>query len=324
MSWERDPLWAKARLFFEHALSHDRDDARFGLWCAFGLELLARAAVSSISPALLAEPDREHKHLLHVLGRGDPKVGPQSIGSRQIFRLCEVLFPGVFTSEHSTWANALVSRRNAELHTGQNAFDEYTTQHWVEGFYACCKALTEAMGESLETLLGKDEATEANTVLAVAAKEVREKVRSRITHYKAVFGDKLETERTAALASAEAEANRLAHARHHRVKCPACSAIATLQGDTLGSSKVEDNDGEIVVKQAVAPRKFNCSACGLKLDGYAELAAANLGNQYTRTTRYSPEEYYELVNPDDRAALERIAREDLGMFHPDDREYDNE
>lgn len=324
MSWERDPLWAKARLFFEHALSHDRDDARFGLWCAFGLELLARSAVSSISPTLLAEADREHKHLLHVLGRGDPKTSPQSIGSKQMFRLCETLFPGVFTSEHSTSANALVNRRNAELHTGQNVFDEYTTQHWVEGFYGCCVALTTAMGESLETLLGDDEAKEANTVLVVAAKQVREKVRSRIARYSAVFGDKPEPERSAAQASAEAEANRLAHARHHRVKCPACSTTATVQGDPLGTAKVEDSDGEILVRQAIAPRRFSCSACGLRLDGYAELAAASLGDQYTRTTRYAPEEYYELINPDDRTQLERIAREELGMHHPYDLEYDNE
>jgi len=323
MSWERDPLWAKARLFFEYALSHDRDDPRFGLWCAFGLELLARAAVSSISPTLLAEPDRDHRYLLQVLGRGNPKTGPHSIGTSQVFRLCEALFP-TFTSEHNTSAVALVNRRNAELHSGENAFDAYTTQHWVAGFYGCCKALTEAMGESLETLLGSDEATEANTVLAVAAKEVEQKVRARIAHYSAVFGDKPEAERIATLASTEAEANRLAYAGHHRVKCPACSATATLQGDTLGSSKVEDDDGDIVVRQAVAPRKFNCMACGLKLDGYAELVTAGFGDQYTRTTRYSPVEYYELIDPDDSTELERIARDNLGMFHPDDDRYDNE
>lgn len=323
MSWERDPLWAKARLFLEHALNEDRDDARFGLWCAFGLELLARAAVSSISPALLAEPDREHKHLLHVLGRGNPKVGAQSIAANQVFRLCEALFPA-FTPEHSTSALALINRRNVELHTGENAFDGYTTQQWVAGFYACCKALTEAMGESLDTLLGEDEAAEAATVLAVAEKEVRERIRQRIARYKAVFDDRVEGERTKALELAAAEADRLAHARHHRTRCPACSAIGTVQGDTLGPSKVEDHDGEILVRQAVAPRKFSCMACGLKLEGYAELAAANLADQYTRTTRYCPEEYYELIDPNNSEVVERIAREDLGMYHPDDREFDND
>src|SRR5713101_2698481 len=41
MSWERDPLWAKARLYFERAFELPRDDPRFGLWCSLALELLA-------------------------------------------------------------------------------------------------------------------------------------------------------------------------------------------------------------------------------------------------------------------------------------------
>lgn len=323
MSWERDPLWAKARLFIEHALDHDRDDARFGLWCTFGMELLARAAVSSVSPTLLAASDRDHKNLLHVLGRGDPKVGPRSLESGRVFRMCEVLFPG-FTSEHTTSALALLNRRNAELHSGQSAFDEYTTQHWIAGFYACCNALAEAMDESLESLLGSAEANEARSVLSVEEREVRQRVQKQIAQYRRVFADRPEADRLAAQTAAAAGADRLAHSRHHRVQCPACSSVATVQGDTLGSSKVEDAEGEIVVRQAVAPRRFACSACGLKLEGHAELAIAGVGDQYTRTTRYTPEEYYELLSPDDHAEVERIARESLDMLHPADREYDNE
>src|SRR5688572_20958404 len=99
MSWDRDPLWAKSRLYFEYALAFDRADPRFGLWCTFGLELLARSALSSISPVLLAESDREHKYLLHALGRGNPKIGQISIGAERVLRLCEALF-SAFTSEH--------------------------------------------------------------------------------------------------------------------------------------------------------------------------------------------------------------------------------
>ena len=43
MSWERDPLWAKAKLYFERALSQSREEPQFGLWCSLGLELLARS-----------------------------------------------------------------------------------------------------------------------------------------------------------------------------------------------------------------------------------------------------------------------------------------
>lgn len=322
MSWERDPLWAKARLYCENALSHDRDDPRFGLWCAFGLEFLARAAVSSVSPTLLAAPERDHRHLLHALGRGDPKKGPLSIGAAQLFSLCEVLFP--FTAEHRTSAIALVNRRNAELHSGQSTFNDYTTQHWIAGFYGCCKILAEVMDESLVTLLGAAEAGEAVHVLAVAEAEVRTRVQDRIAAHRAAFNDRDEADRDAVQTAAASEGERLSRARHHRVVCPACSSVATLLGDAIGQAKIQDNDGEIVVRQAVAPRRFACPACELKFDGYAELAAAGVGDQYTRTTRYDPEEYYELISPDDHAEVERIARESLGMFHPSDTEYDNE
>jgi hypothetical protein len=323
MSWDRDPLWAKSRLYFEYALALDRTDPRFGLWCTFGLELLARAALSSVSPALLAEPDREHKYLLHAFGRGNPKVGQVSIGADRVFRLCEAIFPG-FTSEHVQSAKALLERRNAELHTGEAAFDGYTTQHWLSGFYACCKALAEALGESLETLLGSEEAREAVTLLDAIDREVRERVSRRVEHYAGVFFDKPESEQQAARTAAAVDGARLAHAKHHRVTCPACGSAATVQGDVFGGSRVVDDQGEIVVKQAVSPRRLACIACGLKLEGYGELAAAALGDHYTRTTRYSPEEYYGLLNRDDIDEIENIARETLGMFHPDDREYDNE
>src|SRR5713226_5553634 len=92
MSWERDPLWAKARLYFERAFEVPRDDPRFGLWCSLALELLARAALASVSPTLLAEPDREHKFLLHALNRGSQKTPRRSIGTAQVFDLCKTLF----------------------------------------------------------------------------------------------------------------------------------------------------------------------------------------------------------------------------------------
>ena len=323
MSWNRDPLWAKARLYFEYALAHDRADPRFGLWVAFALEVLARTALSSISPTLLAEPDRDHKYLLHALARGNPKTGQASIGTNQVFRLCETLFPK-FTAEHRVSATALLDRRNAELHTGEAAFEGYTTQHWLPGLYACCKVLTEAIGESLETLLGEDEAKEASNVLSTVDREVRGRVKARVERYAGVFGDKSDDEQQASRSAAEEAGARLAHARHHRVACPECKCVATLQGDTFGGSKVETDAGEIIVKQAVSPRRLSCTACGLKLEGYAEVAAAGLGDHYTRTTRYLPAEYYELLNPDDHEEVERIAREALGMVHPDDQEYDNE
>lgn len=323
--WDRDSLVAKSQIFFEHALEVDRDDPRFGLWCAFGLEMLVRAAVASVSPTLLAESDREHKNLLHALGRGNPRVVPKSIGSADAVRLCEMLFPN-FKNEHSTAATALINRRNAELHTGEAAFAGYSTEKWVSGFYGCVNALAEAIGEPLKRLLGDDEAGEAARVLAAAETEVTGRIRDKIARYRAVFHDKEEVERKQLADNAQKSAEGLSTRRHHKVVCPACGSWATVQGEAFGQGKVghDQESSEIIVKEPMSPRSFVCSACSMRLEGHSELAAAGLGAQYTRTTRYSPEEYYELMRPEDYQEIERIARDRLGFYHPDDREYDNE
>jgi len=295
MSWERDPLWAKAQLYFERAFEQSREDPLFGLWCSLALELLARAALASVSPTLLAEPDPNQKQLLHALNRGS---GPRrSIGTIQVFTLCKTLFDE-FSQHDFTAAIALVNRRNDELHSGNSAFDEYPSKYWLAGFYRICRSLTSAMGESLESLFGREEARVAKQILDETQTEVKQRVESAIAAHRKVFEARPEADKRAAVESAKEEGDRLAHERHHRVTCPACGSIATVQGEAFGSERVIHEDDSIIIEQPVWPRTFACPACGLKLQGYAELEVANLGGNYTRTTLISPEDYYGLIHPD--------------------------
>lgn len=298
MSWERDPLWAKARLFFDRAFEQTREDPAFGLWCSLGVEVLARAALASISPTLLAEPDRDHKFLLHALGRGSERTPRKSIGTGQVLSLCNSLFPG-FTKEDLTAALALVNRRNEELHSGAAAFEAYPPSQWLTGLYKACGALATGMGESLETLFGEEEARVANSILAEDRTNTTERVKKRIASHRSVFDARPSDEQTQAKLESEEQAKTLAYRGHHRVTCPACKSVATVQGQAFGKEHMTDEDGEIVVRQAVCPTSLSCSACGLKLDGYAELEAAELGGHYTRRTSYTPEEYYGLIHPDE-------------------------
>jgi hypothetical protein len=317
MSWERDPLWAKSRLFFERAFGESRDDPTFGLWCSLGLELLARAALASISPTLLAEPDNEHRYLLHALNRGSERIPRKSITAAQVFALCRTLFPEFTEEDHKT-ALALLSRRNEELHSGGAAFDEYRPNQWLGGFYRACRSLTTAMGESLVSLFGEDEATVAAEVLTENQNDVRQRVLSSIAAHRKVFQEKQLEERQAAATRAEELGRELAVQRHHRVTCPACQCVATLQGHPFGKEHVTQGEYEIVVRQSVSPTNFSCSACGLNLEGYAEVDAAGLGGQYTRATTYSPEEYYGLIDPDNMESYIKGYLANLG------EEYDNE
>jgi len=299
MSWERDPLWAKACLFFGRAFNTQRDDPTFGLWCSLGLELLARAALASVSPALLAQPDPTQRNLLHVVHRESEIPFPKSISANLVFDLCSRIFPA-FSEEDRKVASALLNRRNEELHSGAAAFDEYRPSHWLVGFYHACKSLTTVLEETLADLFGEDEARFAEQLLGENRDNLKNEVLSAIAAHKKAFSTKEPDEQIAARAQAEELSREVSTQRHHKVVCPACGCTATVQGTPFGKEHVtHEEDGVIVVRQAVSPTDFSCSACGLKLAMYAALETAGLGAHYTRKTTYSPEDYYGLINPDD-------------------------
>jgi transcription elongation factor Elf1 len=305
MSWECEALWAKAVLFMQRAVAEDRESAEFGLWASLGLELLARAAVAKTSPALLAEPDREQKNLLHALGISTHNA-PKSIGTVQVFSLCRLLVAG-FTEDEFRTASSLLNRRNEELHSGAAAFEAFPTHTWLAPFYRCCQILAEHVEESLESLFGKDEAQVATEILGKVEASVIGNVKASIAAHTKVFNAKEEAERVKLSAEAEAQANGLAHRGHHRVTCPACGSRATVQGKTYGGERLEHRDGQIVVRENVLPTKFQCQACGLKLTGYQELVAAGVGDHFTHRTEYSPPDYYELVDPNDHESMAEYA-----------------
>jgi hypothetical protein len=319
MIWERDPLWAKAKLFFERAFEQPADDPQYGLWCSLGLELLARATVASVSPTLLAEPEQNHQYLLHALGVGPKMSSPVSIGASKVFALCQNLFPG-FTKEDFVSSMALINRRNAELHSAEAAFDNYPSKQWLPSFYHSCSSLAAALGETLDTLLGAEQARIANDILQQSKEGVEGRVKASIAAYKRVFEARPTPDRQAAAEAAAVQTVKLVTERHHKVSCPSCRSDATVEGDPFGPERLDHENGDIVVRQSVSPRVFSCKACGLKLTGYVELDVADLGGTYTRRTTFSPEDYYGLIDPE-TADMSEYVEQYMRDMAP---EYDNE
>lgn len=313
MSWEKDTLLSKSKIFFDKAFQEDKENIFFGLMCAMGLETLARAALAKISPTLLAEPDKDHLNLLHALNLGSAKTAKKSIATAQVLVLCKTLIPE-FTEEHLKSASAIVNRRNEEVHTGTAAFLEYKTQQWIEGFYKCCKVLSDFLGQTLNDIFGEEEAKAAEVILKETETKVVEKTKSLIAAHTKVFEAKPEEEINELRAESEKQGEILSHAKHHRVKCPACSSVATVTGDIYGKDQIEHANDEIIVRQTVIPTKFSCTACALRLNGYGQLSTAGVGDHFNHRTHYTPEEYYDMVSVDDREAFDRIA-EELGYFH---------
>jgi hypothetical protein len=222
--------------------------------------------------------------------------------------LCKTLIAD-FTDTNYKIALAIIGRRNEEVHSGGAAFSEYPTQQWIAGFYKCCKILSESQGENLTTLLGEEIAKEAELIQSEIETKVFEKTKSLIAAHKKVFETKEEDERILLTAEAVKKGELLAHREHHRVSCPACSCVATVQGESYGKDQIENKEDEIIVRQSIVPTKFVCSACGLKLNGYGELSSAGIADHYTRRINYTPEDFYEMVNPEDRDSMAAYAEE---------------
>lgn len=312
MSWDRDSLWAKSKLYFERSFNVDRTDDVFGLWCAMGLELLSRSTIAYFSPFLLAEPDKDQRNLLSALGLNSSIANRKSIATNQVLRLCKELIPQ-FTNDELTIALALAGRRNEELHSGAAAFLEYRHQQWIGGFYKCCKVLAEAQGESLNSLLGEDEAQTAEKIIEELKSEVTSRVKSKINAFEKVFSEKDTREQELLKHDSIERGEALSHQKHHKVDCPACKCVATIQGETYGREQIENKEDEVIVRQSVIPTKFSCQACGLSLNGYGELMAANVADHFTHRTHYTPEEFYELVDPNNREVMDSYA-EDHGYY----------
>ena len=182
---------------------------------------------------MLAQPDNEQKNLLHVVHKESELLFPKSITATLVFESVQTNV-SEFSEEDRKVALALLNRRNAELHSGAAAFEEYRSSQWLAGFYHACRSLTTVLEESLEDLFGEQEAKFAEEMLAENRDNIKKEVLSAIAAHKKVFEAKQPDEQEAAKVEAEELGQELSTQRHHRVTCPACGCIATVQGRPLG------------------------------------------------------------------------------------------
>lgn len=315
--WDRDALWAKAKLFFERAFNLEPEDSAFGLWCSLGLESLARSAVAQVHPLLLAEGDKEHKYLLHAFNSSER--APRSISAVLVFTLCNQLCEG-FTKSELKASLALLNRRNSELHSAESAFLQYPVGVWLADFYRICDVLSKAQKQTLEDLFGPNMAATARAMINQNGESLRGKVSASMAAHKSVFLSKPVDERKVCIKEAGTEVDKLASQGSHRVTCPACGAPAVVRGEPVGGESITHEDGDVIVRQSMIPNSFKCLSCGLALNGFSELAAAGVGNPYTHRETQDVSSYYGLIDPNSED-LEPYLRE---YFSDSSHSWDNE
>ena len=289
-AWDAEALYNKAERYMQQAQGLDGDGWDYALWTSLSLELLARAALANVHPALLADPDKTGSNLISALGftPTEKRFAPKSIAISDVFSRLNVLVPE-FLPEHVSFGIQHTGRRNAELHSGELGFDNVRGSSWQPRFYDTCAVLLDSMGSSLKTFVGKEEAKTARALIDAAKDEGAKAVAGDIDAHRKVWEAKSEPERQQLAGQAALWANRQ---DGHRVQCPACGSNALVWGDPVGASARTLEEDEIVERQEHLPSRFECVACGLKIAGLGRLTAANLADRYTNTQTYDAAQYY--------------------------------
>lgn len=305
-AWDADALRAKTRVYFDRAFQHTPEDVLFAFWCHVAIELLARAAIASINPALLAS--RKLNSLLYGLGVED--ADPSKVESAtclEVYKLCERLIPEFGNAELATCEEAR-GRRNAELHAAGAAFDDLP-RGWLGRFFAACRVLARQLGLELDDLIEADHAMLLGRLIDEDSESVRTAVREAIDAAKHRFAELSKTERQRRLRATHKRSDPLhvsafsAGAQKSPdppralkdIPCPACKTPGTLRGEVVARNPVHiDQDGQLVETQVALPTLFTCAVCELRLSGVAELAVAGLADPVTLTDYPDPVETFDV------------------------------
>lgn len=305
-AWSADALYAKALLYVEKMGSSDSGSWEHALWSGLTLELLARAALSNISPTLLTD-QKNWNNLLHSLGHPptESKYSPRSIAIAEVLTRLRQILPK-FDKEIEAFCIAHTGRRNAELHSGETPYNGVPGSSWHPHFYKSCIALLDSMGVDLKDFVGDEEADTALKVIAASLDEAAKAVESEVAAHRKVWLNKDGEEQahleSAALSWATKELG-------HRVKCPACQSPALVTGDAISAPSVTLSEDEITETQEFLPNWFQCVACGLKITGLSKLNVVGLGDRYKNTKTfeaaayYNPEDEYDYYEPDNNEPL---------------------
>ena len=198
------------------------------------------------------------------------------------------IFPN-FTTEHESFCIQHTGKRNAELHSGEAAFDGVSGSSWHARFYSASSALLATMGMQLSEFVGEEEADVAKKLMAAAADESAKAVKGDVSAHQKAWLAKDEKERASLAATAKVWAMRQVG---HRVSCPACDSTALIVGEPISAPIQKLEGSEITETQEYLPNLFECVACGLKILGLSRLTAVLLADRYKKTQVYDAAEYY--------------------------------
>jgi hypothetical protein len=289
-------LIGKARVYFERAESvAEADDDAFAVWLLLGLEFLLRAPLAKVNPMLLADPNGDA--LMHAAGfpGGLDSKEPKSIQAATVIsRLRRII--EAFTAAREDDATILTALRNRELHTSEAVLASIDIALWLPRFTRVADIICTHLGLDATDVVGKEVMDHGRALVDAEDKKLAHEIATRIATAKAFAGQLTGTE----------VHDRWEAARESRrypalvVDCPACGHEVALDLELVRTTNERLDDGEILRDAILVARGLHCPVCGLTLASTAEVSAAGLSQQHTRTETESIEDrFLSSYEPDD-------------------------
>jgi hypothetical protein len=296
---ERDALYAKSQVYIRRGLraQADKETEEYQLWASLALELLGKAALAKVHPALVADP-LHFPSLFAACGRQlSPDI--KTIAAKTLFERLSHLEKS-FDSRHQKFCEQMAIRRNAELHSGESPFSGMSPEAWEREYWGAVETVLSMQDETLESWLGAEDSKVPAKIIEQAEHALEWVVKHRLSRCKEDFLTKYRDpkQREAVLENAKnLRWNDRTWEGSSRCSCPACSASAFV-GGTLWNEEVvateegwygTDPGGEEVseppretVEKSYSIEAFECPVCGLYLFGTKEIAATELPAEFTK------------------------------------------
>ncbi len=294
-AFAEEALFSKSKIYMARGLRAKNEDVldEYQLWASLALELLAKSSLSTIHPALVADPTH-YQSLFSACGHPlSPDV--KTITAKTLFeRLSHV--SKEFDKRIQKFCEQQALRRNSEIHSGESPFSGMSPDAWEAKFWHAAYTLLAIQNKELEQWLGADEAQAPRQLLKDAREAISMMVQTRIDH---ALEDFKSTHKSEKKREEIIEASKKARPWGHYDKfdysvdgyelheCPACGGMGVIGGTQYDEEISNDQDPNDPFTEYVdityATEEFACLVCELHLRGAQEIHASSLPDEFYET-----------------------------------------
>jgi hypothetical protein len=262
--------------------------------------LAADSALANVHPCLVADPQSPASMFAAAGINIDPDV--KTITAKTLFERLTHLSKR-FDQKTKDFCTNISLKRNAELHSGEVPFEGVIPGSWEGRFWHTAEIVLEAMGSSLESWLGANEAKAPKALLTEYTLALREMAKVKVETAAEEFRTKKTREQKELQAKAAAlepwDVRRSFKLRADGiwdVKCPACASKAFVAGVQYYGAVADEHDGEDyeeTIDVAYLAEELHCPACQLHLENRESIEAVGIEvdheEQEIRQREYEPD-----------------------------------